>query len=237
MIVMEKLDHLVVVEDLNAALLGGSKERLHEAGAARETIAQHSAGTAETGIRHGLDLAELHAFLFEPVDAFGDVVRIGAVKGLITHLLRNIHHHGVEGFSRIFNTLLLLMTRTPAANRAQRVNGIAVRTVAFFKEHHLGAQVVGGDGGDQACGTRAHDDRVINRGFLAGLGFSSRGDSGHTGGGSAEERGLQKTTAAHIHVGHCFLLLKQSGLTAGPKAVGQRQPSINMGGGVLRSGL
>ena len=103
----------------------------------RETFAQHSAGTAETGIRHGLDLAELHAFLFEPVDTFGDVVRIGAVKGLITHLLRNIHHHGVEGFSRIFDTLLLLMTRTPAANRAQRVNGIAVRTVAFSKSTTL----------------------------------------------------------------------------------------------------
>ena len=110
MIVMEKLDHLVFVKDFNAALLGGSEERLHEAGAARETFAQYSAGTAETGIRHGLDLAELHAFLFEPVDTFGDVVRIGAVERLVTHLLGNIHHHGVEGFSRIFNTLLLLMT-------------------------------------------------------------------------------------------------------------------------------
>ena len=204
-VVVKELDHLVLVADFDAALLRGGEEVLHEAGAARDAVAQDAAGAAETRIGHRTDLAELDAdILFQPVDAFGNVVRIGAVQSLVAHLLGDVHHHGVEGVGRILDALFLLVPRAPAADGAEGEDGVAVRTVALFKKHYLGAEIVRRNGGDQAGRACAHNDGIIDRGLrlACGLGFGSAGNAGGTGGGCAENGSLQEAAAGHIRARH-----------------------------------
>ena len=73
----------MLVLDFNAALGAGFQELLNERSApghALALITHHAAGAAETRIRHRTDLAELNAdILFEPVNARGNVVGVGAV--------------------------------------------------------------------------------------------------------------------------------------------------------------
>ena len=201
---MNELDRLVLVLDFNLALCAGFKELLHESGAAREALVAHdAAGAAEARIGHRTNLAELHADVaFEPVDAVG----VAAVERLVAHLLRDVHHHGVEGIGRVFEALFLLVARAPAADGAERIDGVAVRAVHLFADDDLRAQVMGGNGGDEARGAGAEDDGVVFGVELAfgllGLGLSGARDAERSGASRAEERCLQNAAAAQFDFGH-----------------------------------
>lgn len=96
-----------------------------------------------------------------------------------------------------------LVARAPAADGAEREDGVAVGTVALFKDDDLGAGVVCRDGGDEAGGTCAEHDGVIGLcgGFL-GLCLGGEAEARGAGSGGAEEGGLEKTAAAHIGMRH-----------------------------------
>lgn len=170
---MKQLDGLVFVADVDTALFSGLEKSLNEAGAARLAFAQNAAGAAQTRIGHGTDLAELHAnILFKPVDTFGNLIGIEAIESLVAHLLGDVHHHGVEGVGRILDALFSLMARTPAANRTQSEDGVAVGTVALFEHDNLGTSVMSSDGRDEAGGT-APSTMASNVSALAFLGAAS----------------------------------------------------------------
>ena len=117
LVVVKKFNTFVFELNFNAFFSGSSKKFLHELGAAGETFAVNTACTAETRIRHRTNLTELHAdVFFQPVNAGRNIIGIGTVQSLVAHLLGNIHHHGVEIVSGIFDALLFLMTGAPAAN-------------------------------------------------------------------------------------------------------------------------
>ncbi len=61
------------------------------------------------------------------------MVGIDFVQSRIAHLFGNIHHHGVEGFSGILDTLFFLMAGAPTANGAQSKDSVAVRTIFLFE--------------------------------------------------------------------------------------------------------
>ena len=213
MFVVEEFDRLVLEEDVDAALLAGFKELFHEAAAARDAFAEDAAGAAQTRIGHGTDLAELHADVgFEPVDAGGDVVRVDAVEDRIAHLLGDVHHHRVEGFGRVGDALFLLVARAPAADGAEREDGVAVGTVLLFHHGDADAEIVGRDRGDEAGGTGTENDGVISGGSLGSFGGS--GVAGEAGAGDArgraEEPGLQETAAGEF-LGHEVFLVESVG--------------------------
>ena len=201
-VVVEKLDRLVFVENRNVALRAGRKQLANELSAPGDPFTFDAARAAEARIGHRADLAELHADVaFEPVDAGRDVVRVATVERAVAHLLGDVHHHLEEGFGRVFDALLLLVTGAPAADRAERVNGVAVRAVLLFENGHLGARVVCGDRGHKSRGTRTENDRV-ERGIRRILGVPGGGGGAreaHGGGtGGAENRRLQKSATAQF---------------------------------------
>ena len=209
---MQKFDGLVFVADVDTALFSCLEKSLNETGATRLAFAQNAAGAAQTRIGHGTDLAELHAnILLKPVDTFGNLIGIEAVESLVAHLLGDVHHHGVEGVGRILDALFGLMARTPAANRTQSEDGVAVGTVALFEHDNLGTSVMSSDGRDEAGGTGAEHDGVkrFRLGLLGG-GFSggSQTEAGGTDSGRTDERALEETAAAHFFFDHCLLLIE-----------------------------
>ena len=207
-VVRDEADRLVFVLNFDAALGAGLQKVGHELSAARDAlthVAHDTAGASETRVGHLADLAELDADIaFEPVDARGDVVGVGTVQGLVAHALGNTHHHLVEGVGRIvIDSLFFLMTRAPAADGTQSVNGVAVGTVAFFENDDFGARVVRGDGGNEARGTGTENDGIVGAGgFPSGSRFGGETETGSTGCGGADKGGLQKTAAAHIRIRH-----------------------------------
>ena len=99
------------------------------------------------------------------------------------------------------------MTGAPAADAAEGEDGVASRTIHLFKERDLGAQIMRGDGGDEARGAGAEKDHVV-----ASVSFLRSGDGGgcHARAGDAGSRtqkaGLQKTTAGNGLLGHELIL-------------------------------
>ena len=99
------------------------------------------------------------------------------------------------------------MAGTPAADRAQSEEGVAVGTIALFKQQHLGAGVVRGDGGHETGGTRTENDGVERFDLFllrSGLSARSQTQTGGTDGGRADERALKEAAAAHFFFDHCF---------------------------------
>ena len=164
LVVMKKFNTFVLELNFNTFFSGSRKKFLNELCTACETFAVNTTGTAETRIRHRTNLAELNAdIFFQPVNTGGNVISVSAVQSLIAHLFGNVHHHGVEIVGSIFDALLFLMTRAPAANGAQSKNSVPVGTVAFFEYNYfLCTSLLSGDGSDQSGRTGPEHDHVIS---------------------------------------------------------------------------
>ena len=213
MIIRDQFVSAMLPEENDAALLSGSNEHLHHLGTAGNALAENRVNTPFTGIRGFLHLAEFNAdVLFEPVEAGGNIVRIGTGQGGISSPVGGDHHGLIEILGRILDALTDLALGAPAADIAQSVNGVAVRAVHLLQNSDtLRAGIHSGNSGDQTGSTGAEHDSVISGSRLHGLFVFllcfSKGDSRECRSGESSHAGLQNRTTGELsHLSFSFLL-------------------------------
>ncbi|CDE46564.1 unknown [Sutterella sp. CAG:351] len=212
-IVRDQFVRAMLPEENDAAFLSGSDEHLYHLGAAGNALAENRVNTPFTGIRGLLHLAEFNAdVLFEPVEAGGNIVRIGTGQGGISSPVGGDHHGLIEILGRILDALTDLTLGAPAADIAQSVNGVAVRAIHLLQDSDtLRAGIHSGNSGNQTGSTGAEHDSVISgsrlRGLFVFLLCLSKGESRECRSGESNHAGLQdRTTGELCHLSFSFLL-------------------------------